>query len=164
MWDLIFNILISGLMMGALYMGVRLDKRLRLFQKHRDTLDGLSQTLQATLLRAEEGLKNLQEISHTQGNFLQEKISQARRLQDELSFVVDHGEKLSARLEEEITETRKYLRPLPASPEYGAPFPSSLYPDSPGFAKPSSPPLPPSEGILEAKGPLEYLKTLENLR
>lgn len=126
MLAIIFDLFICSLMGWAIYVGIRLDKRLRLFQKQRETLDQLSQALHASLLRAETGLKNLQEISNTQGNFLQDLMGKAQHLHDELSFVIDHGEKLSARLEEEIHQTRRAIPSNPYPPFSGASYAQSL--------------------------------------
>lgn len=90
--SLIFEGLVACLLVGAVVMCWRVDRRLKAL---RDGQDGLKNTIGAlndAVDRARASLAALDRASKNSGEELQVKILEARRLSDELRLLTDRGE------------------------------------------------------------------------
>lgn len=128
---LLTDLLICLLMGFVLWRSILLDKRLKHFESQREKLGQLGQNLQGTLTRAEAGLRALQEAAQTQGHTLQLAIEEGKRLQDDLGFILDHGQKLANQLTEDFTEIRRQRDNFPRG-AMAQPMTSPTEPSRPG--------------------------------
>lgn len=97
------GLLLDGMVIILLVLTIgsvwRLSGRLKDFRKARAEFDALIARFDTATGRAETGIKTLEQASGRAGADLQEQISSARKLRDELRMMTEAADSLAKRLE-----------------------------------------------------------------
>jgi hypothetical protein len=110
------------LLLGAtLFHALRLERALGVLKRDRAVLEALVAGFNDSTRQAEVGVERLRSASEGAGRQIARQIEQAQRLRDDLSFLVERGEKLAERLEGSVRSARMYsdqvaMTAVPATP------------------------------------------------
>jgi hypothetical protein len=110
----IIDLTILGALGAAIFYARRLSRQFGEMQADRKAFEKLIEAINSAAARADHATKALKEAAQQGGDRLQERISAARGLADELEIIVEAGDHLAKRL-----ETLAERRPpaAPAAPE-----------------------------------------------
>jgi uncharacterized protein YoxC len=97
--ELTIDILIVVLLAATIFYAVRLSFHLRNFRQNRKELDKLINNLNNEINKAHKAIEGLRTTSQEAGEDLQEKISRAQGLSEELQLMNEAGDNLAVRLE-----------------------------------------------------------------
>jgi hypothetical protein len=97
--SLIVEVTLAGLLAATLICCVKLDRRLRLLRNDQESLSGAVRALNAAVAAAQTSLSGLRAAAQDADESLGRKVSSARGLADELSFLTSAGERIAARIE-----------------------------------------------------------------
>jgi hypothetical protein len=98
--------LIAGLLVLTLGLGFRLHLALRRLRQDNIDFEGLIGAIDAATERARSALEGLRRVAGEEGERLAGGIEKAQRLQDDLRFLCERGERLADRLAEQIEASR----------------------------------------------------------
>jgi hypothetical protein len=106
------QILLEGalvLLLGAtLFHALRLERALGVLKRDRAVLEALVAGFNDSTRQAEVGVERLRAASEGAGRQIARQIEQAQRLRDDLSFLVERGDKLAERLEGNVRSARMF--------------------------------------------------------
>jgi hypothetical protein len=104
------QILLEGalvLLLGAtLFHALHLERALGVLKRDRAVLEALVAGFNDSTRQAEVGVERLRAASEGAGRQIARQIEQAQRLRDDLSFLVERGDKLAERLEGGVRTAR----------------------------------------------------------
>ena len=140
-------ILIAMVGLG-LYQAARLIKHLAGLRQGRVEMERFVHEFNATVIRAEAGIKGLRNAARDSGDDLEKLVEKAMMLRDELTFIVESADQIAERLSQtasnavrpEVTKTEKQTAP-PAS--VAAPAAAKAEPKVIADVKPQQPAVPP---------------------
>lgn len=112
--ELLLNVIIICLLVPTIIFAVILNKRLEVLRNSRNDLGRLIEAFNEATTRAEAGIPRLKQAADSAGAHLKEQIQKAQALRDDMAFMVERAEALTARLE-------GALRPSPRSVPEKAP-------------------------------------------
>lgn len=107
MLPLIIDIVILVCLGVTIFYAMRLTAALNNFKAHRKEFEGLMGDLSQNIAQAQNAMMALKTASKKTGSDLQEKISDAVALCDELQLMTEVGNKLAGRLEDGATASKK---------------------------------------------------------
>ena len=93
---LIMNLLLTGLLVAALVVGFRLNRRLKVLRDSHDGFEAAVRDLNLAAARAEQGLADLRAATDEATDLLADRIEKGRTLAARLERHTDKLEKLSA--------------------------------------------------------------------
>lgn len=97
------------LLLGAtLFHALRLERALGVLKRDRAVLEALVAGFNDSTRQAEVGVERLRAASEGVGRQIARQIEQAQRLRDDLSFLVERGDKLAERLEGSVRSARMF--------------------------------------------------------
>lgn len=105
------DIVILGALAATVYYAWRLSGQIDRMQADRRAFESLISALNVAASRAEAAIKSLKDVSLDSGDKLQEKISGARALSEELEIMVQAGDALAERLQTLAEKSRKAAAP-----------------------------------------------------
>lgn len=105
--SLIFNILISGLLIGCIYYSYMLNKKLSNMQNAKAEMEALIAELNQATGRAEGGVFALKASAKDLGYSLSEKITAAKATLDDLNFILGRADTLANTLTDQVSQGRK---------------------------------------------------------
>lgn len=94
-WTLALDVVLAFLMSGTIGLAAVLNQRLREMRQHRQQLEVLANTFRDATGRAEEGISTLKISSER----LQEQLSKAVSLADDLRYLIERGDSTADRLD-----------------------------------------------------------------
>lgn len=94
-WTLALDVVLALLMSGTIGMAAVLNRRLTEMRQHRQQLELLANTFRDATGRAEEGISTLKVSSEN----LQEQLTKANTLADDLRYLIERGDSTADRLE-----------------------------------------------------------------
>ena len=100
MMNLILDIIILLCLGATIFYAMRLSTALNNFKAHRKEFEGLMADLSQNIAQAQTAMAGMKAASKKAGGDLQEKISDAVALCDELQLMTEMGNRLAQRLEE----------------------------------------------------------------
>jgi hypothetical protein len=103
---IVLDLVLAVLLAGAIVYAYLLNKRLRLLQADRASLEGLVGGLAEASMRAEAGVAALRAAADQVGQKLQQKVERAQSLSDDLGYMLDRGGQLADRLEKAVRTGR----------------------------------------------------------
>src|SRR5690606_22464431 len=103
---LIFDIVVSCLLLATIIYAVALNRRLTVIQNSREELQSLLGHFTESLARAEEGIRELRKVANLVGSDLNGEIKKGSALKDDLSFLIERGDKLANDLENTVRQGR----------------------------------------------------------
>lgn len=116
LFELAIDILIAILLAATIFYAVRLTFHLRSFRQNRKELDKLINNLNSEINKAHKAIEGLRATSQEAGEDLQDKISKAQGLSEELQLMNEAGDNLAARLEKLAERNRTVAETIE---EYG---------------------------------------------
>jgi len=143
----------------GLYQAMRLIKHLAGLRQGRVEMERFVHEFNATVIRAEAGIKGLRQAARDSGDDLEKLVEKALAVRDELQFIVESADQIAERLSHSASMmARSEKRPEAAAP---TPAPEAAKP----VAKPASEPRPaPSDAPSTAsRAEKELLQALQKL-
>jgi hypothetical protein len=123
------DVIVALLLVVTIGYAIRLNKRLGMLRRDKAELEKLAATFADSTVRADESLGRLRSTADQ----MQQQITLAQRLHDDLVFLLNRGEKAADRLEDVVRVSRDFDR-QPAKPVTStasdAPSPNSATPRS----------------------------------
>jgi hypothetical protein len=101
------DIVILILLAATVYLAFRLNINLKHFKDSRKEMEGLVTRLTANIDKAERAIQGMQNAARNAGRDLDEVISDAKVLSDELKFMNEAGNNLATRLEKIAERNRE---------------------------------------------------------
>lgn len=98
------DVVILGLLGGTIFFSYRLSRSLNNFRKYRQEMNALITELNKAIKRSEQAIDNMKGSAMQSGGQLQEKISDAAKLHDELELITEMAEGVARRLEAAQTQ------------------------------------------------------------
>ena len=133
--SLLMNGTIIVLLLATIIYSARLSRGIRVFKDSRKDLEKLVRDLGQQIARADEAVAGMRNSARDAGKDMQAKISDCKRLQDELDVMIQSGNSLAARLEKAVD------RGLPDAGRAGGERAKSPALAAPKPANPSAKPL-----------------------
>jgi hypothetical protein len=125
-YGLVFDIVISLLLMTAIAYAIALNRKLNVLRAARGDIEKLFADFSAATGRAEGGLQALKQGSADASVSLAKNVTDACRLAEEMAFLVAKGNEIADRLEVAITASRKVNQ---AQVHGGSPEAAAAVPD-----------------------------------
>jgi len=126
MISLILDIIVLLCLGATIFYAMRLSTALNNFKAHRKEFEGLMADLSQNIAQAQAAMTGMKAASKKTSADLQEKISDAVALCDELQLMTEMGNRLAQRLEEKSDQSSgKRAKDIPANNE-----PASKMPDA----------------------------------
>ncbi len=150
------DVVIVALLVAAIWIGIVLNRRLAAFRAAREEFEQVIERFNTAATRAEAGVNALKLTGDATGRALQQAVTRAQSLRDELSFLIDRAEPMVDRMSSahRAATARAAVAPAPAAAAPSEP-PRAAAPVKTEAAAPSMP-IPSAETDL--------LKSLSNLR
>ena len=104
---LIMDVGMLVLLAATVYLAFRLNMNLKNFKQSRSEMEGLVNRLTANIDKAERAIGGMQNAARNTGKELDEVISDAKALADELKFMNETGNNLANRLEKIAERNRE---------------------------------------------------------
>lgn len=105
-FDLYFNLLFIILLSCMIFYSIRLNKQLKAFAESRDDFQSMMKDLNNTFGEADNNIKGFQSLTSDSHRELDEKISLAISLADELKFMIESADHIATRLEHATENTK----------------------------------------------------------
>lgn len=125
-FDLYFNLLFIILLSCMIFYSIRLNKQLKAFAESRDDFQTMMRDLNNTFGEADSNMKGFQNLTSDSHRELDEKISLAISLADELKFMIESADHIATRLEH-ATDNSKSRSAGPSAPS--SPVPEQYAPE-----------------------------------
>ena len=106
-FSLILDIVLAVLLVVMIWYSVMLNKRLNRFRGNREQMEKLAATFNDATTRASASIGDLRIASDA----LQDQLSKAESLRDDLVFLVDRGTLAADRLEDNVRSARGEIGP-----------------------------------------------------
>jgi hypothetical protein len=110
---LLLDVMMIGLLGAGIYFAIRLERQLKALRESRTDMARYTQEFARDVGRAELSIKNLKQISRETGDDLEKLLGQGRAMRDELQFVIDRADTLSAKVS--MVPTRAAVEAIPAA-------------------------------------------------
>ena len=107
--NLIFELVLAGLLVATIAYAAILDRKLGAIRKSKTEMESLIKDFAESTVKAEQGLAELRQHAGSSGQELQHQVDGAAKLLTDLKFLVERGETLADRLETTSAETRESL-------------------------------------------------------
>lgn len=108
----LMDAVILALLAATVFLAFRLSVSLRAFRESRSEMEGLVSRLSANIDKAEQAIHGMQNTARKAGVELDEIISDAKRLSDELKIMDESGNRLATRLENIAVRNRELVDEL----------------------------------------------------
>lgn len=113
-WNLLVNILFAGLLGAGVYYAWRLQDTLKNFSRDRAEIEKATGNFSVAITRAEKAITELRATSRDLSLEIDQQMSRAQSLRDELSFLTDTADKIAARLTDVSTQAQSASKPSKA--------------------------------------------------
>lgn len=100
--SLMIDIFVAVLLISAIGYGIILNRRIVSLRRDQAKLERLASSFQQATKRAEVSVGKLKKAVQGSSEILNEGIDTAKRIREDLNFLVDRGEKLGDRLESSV--------------------------------------------------------------
>lgn len=126
--SLFSDLVLIGLLGTGIFYAVKLTRQLSEIRANHAAMERFVAEFNATVLRAEAGIRGLKNASRQSGDDLESLIEKGHALRDELQFLVESADQLAARLSEKASTLSRTAAPAeeqaPAAPP-SAPAPQA---------------------------------------
>ena len=103
--SLMIDIFVALLLISAIGYGMVLNRRIVALRRDKADLEKLANSFDRATKRAESSVGILKKMAEDSSNILNEGIHEAKRIKEDLNFLVERGDKLGDRLEGSIRRT-----------------------------------------------------------
>jgi len=107
----LLDLALIGLLVTGIFYAVRLTRQLAGMRASRTEMERFVLDFSTTVVRAENGVKNLKATARSSGDDLEKLIENAHSLRDELHFLVESADQMANRLSDTARETRSVKPP-----------------------------------------------------
>lgn len=114
--SLVMDIAILALLAATVFLAFRLNLNLKRFKDSRSEMEGLVNRLTGNIDKAERAIQGMQNAARNAGRDLDEIISDAKVLADELKLMNESGNNLANRLEKLAERNRTLVDKIEVSP------------------------------------------------
>lgn len=149
--SLIINIAIASLLVAVIFYCQRLNRNIKVLQDSKGEMATLFAEFDASIAMASESITELQEATRRADGILKEKLTKADALADDLSFMIDRGNKTADQLEAGLQNKRTNTR---AAMPTAAAAPAGAKKPAPAAKKPEKDEMDPTEDPENKLGPL----------
>lgn len=111
----ILDIVIAFLLFATVIYCIKLSKKITLIHQGKEELNQFIRDFNDSITRAEENISELKNLGSETEERLQEHVQKARYLANDLSFLMDKGEKISNTLEHNLTMSKAVSNNLNAN-------------------------------------------------
>jgi hypothetical protein len=94
----LLDLILIGVVAAGLVQAVRLIRHLRELKQSRAEMERFVRDFNATVLRAENGIRTLKQTARENGDDLEKLVGKAGLIRDELQFIVESADHLAERL------------------------------------------------------------------
>lgn len=108
---LILDLIVSVLLGVTIVYCTKLNRRIRVLQDSKSELAGLIQQFDASTQQATRSINEIHVVSKKINESIKAKLDKANYIVDDLSFMIEKGNKLADRMESDIAGTRKAAAP-----------------------------------------------------
>jgi len=115
MHSFVLDFIMSGLLVAVIVYSVKLSQKIDTLNAIRAEITPLIGNLTTIMNQASANVARLKTLSGDINTSLGQSVPKAQALKDDLSFLVEHGERLAQRLEVKITEGRQSLEVVRAA-------------------------------------------------
>ncbi len=125
-WQILLELGLVLLLGATLFHAVRLERALGVVRRDRAELEGLLRGFNESTRAAENGVERLRGAADGAGRHIARQIEAAANLKDDLTTLIERGERLADRLDGQVRAGREFEPPArryPA-PETAAPEPA----------------------------------------
>lgn len=109
---LIFDIIILVALAATMWRATQLSKQFERMQADRKAFEQLIGALNLAASRAEAAIRAIKDMAIESGNTLQDKVTRARGISEELEIMVQAGDNLAERLQSLAEKSRKAAGPV----------------------------------------------------
>ncbi len=102
----LLDLALIGLLITGIFYAVRLTRQLAGMRASRAAMERFVLDFSTTVVRAENGVKNLKATARSSGDDLEKLIEKAHSLRDELHFLVESADQMASRLSDTARATR----------------------------------------------------------
>ncbi len=106
-FSLILDLVLIGLLLAGISYAVKLTRQLADVRAHRGEMERFVADFNATVSRAEAGVRNLRTASRASGDDLEKLIEKGQLLRDELLFLTESADQIAARLSERASSVSR---------------------------------------------------------
>lgn len=110
----LLDLVLIGMVGAGLVQAMRLIKHLNILKQGRIDMERFVHEFNATVIRAEAGIKGLRNAARESGDDLEKLVEKSVMVRDELQFIVESADKIAERLSVAATSA---VRPEPKAPE-----------------------------------------------
>jgi hypothetical protein len=108
---LFFDVIVLGALIATIFHAMKLSRQFKQMQDDKRAFEALISALNVAASRAEAAIGSMKEAATDSGTGLQDKITKARGMAEELEIMVQAGDNLADRLNKLATESRKAAPP-----------------------------------------------------
>ncbi len=105
--SLILDLVVAGLLVAVIIYAVRLNAALRTVKEGKEELETLMAGFAASTAKAEDAIQRIKEASGSNSAVLNGLLGDAETLRDDLSFLIERGERAAQALETGVTRSRE---------------------------------------------------------
>lgn len=102
----ILDIVIAFLLLATVIYCIKLSRKITLIHQGKEELNEFIRDFNDAIVRAEDNIAELKDIGSDTEEKLQEHVQKARYLANDLSFLMDKGEKISSNLEHNLNMSK----------------------------------------------------------
>ncbi|MDQ2802889.1 MAG: DUF6468 domain-containing protein [Pseudomonadota bacterium] len=124
-WQWLLELALIGLLAATLFHALRLEKALGVLKRDRAALEELVAGFNASTRQAEAGIEQLRAAADGAGRLVARQVETGRSLQDDLTYLIERGERSADRLEQLVRAARPMLA-APAAATLSAPTTATL--------------------------------------
>ena len=99
MWSFAIDMVFVTLLVATIVFAFRLERRLASLRGTKEQLAAVIGDLNAAAARAEAGIRGLKSAAETVGASLEDRVKRARSLNDDLTVLVQTGQRVAQKLE-----------------------------------------------------------------
>lgn len=104
--SLLINVAVASLLVAVIIYCRRLSRSIQVLRNSKNEMASLFAQFDDSIARAAESVEELQNATGTTDNLLDERLQKANLIADDLSFMIERGNKLADRLEGKLKDGR----------------------------------------------------------
>ena len=122
-WQILLELALMALLGATLFHALRLERALGVVRRDRAELEALLRGFNDSTRQAENGVERLRNAAEGAGRHIARQIEAAANLKDDLTTLIERGERLADRLDGQVRThrdaepARRYPAPEPYAPE-----------------------------------------------
>ena len=133
MISLLMNLLMAGLLMATIFYSQKLNRSIRIMQQSKNDMAKLFAEFDESITRATESLQELKDAGKKADAILKDKLGAANLVADDLTFLIERGNKMADQLGGSVRAPVRAATPAPASETSAGTAPANSFGSSSSF-------------------------------